>query len=122
MCLAALLWLTTPAYANNCMRAHADGETAQGRLALGSFKDGAGRPRTAYILLLAQPACVDADDADDRVEPSAKIHVFSSQDSVHKTIHRFVGKTVQVTGRPGAAHTVYHHAPIIMDITAINPK
>lgn len=120
--LLALPLLSVPATAGGCLKAAADGQIAEGRLVLGRFKDAAGRPETAYILLLSQPACLDADEADERVDKSAKIHIFSSRDSIHRQIHSFVGKIIQVRGSPAPALTVHHHAAIIMDIAEIDQK
>ena len=120
VCLLAVQIVSTAAHANRCMTANADGQVAQGRLAVGRYKDAAGRSQSAYVLLMAQHACLSAQEAGDRVGKSAKIHVFSSDDGVHRKIHKFIGKAVRVHGRPGAAHTVHHRAPIIMDITTID--
>ena len=94
-------------------------EIAQGRLSLGTFKDAADRPETAYILRLPAPACLDGKDDEDRVAATRTIHVYSSTDPIQKTIRRLVGKTVRVRGKPFAQHTAHHHAPIVMDVSEI---
>jgi hypothetical protein len=90
-------------------------EIAEGKLAVASKRDAAGRPEKPYILTLASPK-----DSADSVKSSRTIHIFSSRDKVHAQIARFVGKTVLVRGQPFAAHTAHHHAPIVMDISEID--
>lgn len=106
--------------ANTCLTANETEQPAEGRLSLGNFKDGAGRKETAFILTVPAPVCLNAEDADERVESSQTIHVFSSDDAVHATLQGYVGKAVLVRGNPMPAMTVHHHAPIIMDITEID--
>jgi hypothetical protein len=108
--------------ARGCMQANADGKIAEGQLSIGQFQDAAGRPQSAYILVLPVTACLASDDPDERVDGSDRIHIFASEDRIHRSIHRFVGRTVMVRGRPGAAHTVHHHAPIIMEIQEIDAR
>jgi hypothetical protein len=110
----------TPALA--CMSDRSKQEIAEGRLAIASKRDAAGRPEKPYILTLASPACLTATDPDDSVESTRTIHIFSSQDKVHAQIAKFVGKTVLVRGQPFAAHTAHHHAPIVMDIGEIDSR
>jgi hypothetical protein len=95
-------------------------EIAEGKLAIASKRDAAGRPEKPYILTLASPACLKATDPADSVKSTRTIHIFSSQDKVQAQIARFVGKTVLVRGQPFAAHTAHHHAPIVMDISEID--
>lgn len=120
--LGAVLWIALPvatAGAAECMRFDAPGEVAAGRLTIERRSDAAGRPERPFILRLAAPACLDADDEEYRVKSTRTIHIYSSDEKVHAGLGRFVGKTVQVRGRPFAAHTVHHHAPIVMDISEI---
>lgn len=114
--------LALPANADNCMQANESEQIAEGRLALGNFKDAADRPESAYILLLPVPVCLSASDPEDRVDSTDKIHIFSSDDKIHATLQRFVGKTVLVRGTPIPALTVHHHAPIVMDISEIDQQ
>jgi len=105
-----------------CLKANTDGEIAEGRLSIGHFQDAAGRPQTAYILILAVASCLASDDPDERVERSGKIHIFGSDDRVHLSIRQFVGKVVMVRGRPLPAHTVHHRAPVLMEIREIDAR
>ena len=103
-----------------CMSDQSKQEIAEGKLAISSKRDAAGRPEKPYILTLSSPACLTATDPADSVKSTRTIHIFSSQDKVHAQIAKFVGKTVLVRGQPFAAHTAHHHAPIVMDISEID--
>ena len=116
----ALTAVPTLACAQACMSDRSDREIAEGKLAIASRQDAAGRPERPYILTLAAPACLTATDPQDSVESTRTIHIFSSRDDVHAQIAQFVGKTVLVRGQPFAAHTSHHHAPIVMDIAEID--
>jgi hypothetical protein len=97
-------------------------EVVEGKLASITARDAAGRVERPFILTLASPVCLMANDPDDNVQNARTIHIFSSQDKIQRQIARFAGKTVVVRGQPFAAHTAHHHAPIVMDITEIGPK
>jgi hypothetical protein len=88
---AALALAATPARA--CMSDQSKQEIAEGKLAIASKRDAAGRPEKPYILTLSSPACLTAQDPADSVKSTRTIHIFSSQDQVHAQIARFVGKT-----------------------------
>jgi len=117
----ALLALTiAPAVA--CMSDQSQQESAEGKLAIATKQDAAGRPERPYILTLAKPACLTAQDPADSVKSTRTIHIFSFDEKVHAQIARLVGKTVRVRGQPFAAHTAHHHAPIVMNITEIGAR
>ena len=121
--LAVSLFAATNAVAAEpCMSSKSETETAVGRLSIGRATDAAGRPERPYILTLKAPVCLESDDPEDNVASSRTIHVFSTDDKIVKLIARFVGKSVSVRGRPFNAHTAHHHAPIVMDITKIEPR
>jgi hypothetical protein len=113
-----LALMARPALA--CMSDQSKQEIAEGKLAIASKRDAAGRPEKPYILTLSSPACLNTQDPADSVKSTRTIHIFSSQDKVRAQIARFVGKTVLVRGQPFAAHTAHHHAPIVMDISEID--
>jgi hypothetical protein len=110
-----------PAIAAPCLDAAGRAETAQGRLSLGHFKDAADRPESAYILGLAKPACLTGSQVEDKVETAMTIHIYSMDEALGRRIKSFVGREVRVAGRPFGAITAHHHAPIVMDITRIDP-
>jgi Domain of unknown function (DUF4431) len=120
LALLALVLLAAPAAADRCMQFDVPQQIAEGRLAIGHFKDAADRPETAYILRLPVAACLSAEDPEFRVARAHTIHVFSSDEKVRARIGRLVGKDVMVRGRPFGAHTAHHHAPIVMEISEID--
>jgi Domain of unknown function (DUF4431) len=105
-----------------CLKANAEGQTAQGELTIGRARDAAGRPERPYILRLTSNACLDADDPDDVVKSTRTIHVFPAQEKLQLTFRRLVGKPVAVRGSPFIAHTSHHHAPIVMQVSEISPR
>jgi hypothetical protein len=120
--VAGLLIAASQAAAEPCMSDSSEKETAVGKLSIGKARDAAGRPEHPYILTLQTPACLTADDQQDNVSKTLTIHIFSSHDTIAGQIARFVGKSVWVRGRPLPAQTAHHHAPIVMDISAIEPR
>jgi hypothetical protein len=116
---AAIALLVMPASA--CMSDQSENAIAEGKLTIATARDAAGRLERAYILTLVSPACLTANDPADRVKGTSTIHIFSMRQKVHAQIAQLVGKTVLVRGRPFAAHTAHHHAPIVMDIGEIDP-
>jgi hypothetical protein len=103
-----------------CMKDGAPAQVAEGRLTVAQAKDAAGRPQRPYILRLPTAACLDAQDPDDRVKSTMTIHVYPAESRLARDLRRMVGKTVLVRGRPFAAHTAHHHAPIVMEVTEID--
>ncbi len=118
--LTSLLAAGPAAAAGRCMQFEAPKQIQQGRLVIGHFKDAADRPETAYVLRLPVATCLSAKDPEFRVKRARTIHIYSSDDKVQASIRRFVGKDVEVRGKPFGAHTAHHHAPIVMDISAID--
>jgi uncharacterized protein DUF4431 len=105
-----------------CMSDRSEKEMAEGKLAIASRRDAAGRPEKPYILTLVRPACLDTQDPQDRVRSTRTIHIFASNEKVHARIAPLVGRMVRVRGQAFAAHTAHHHAPIVMDIVEIEPR
>jgi hypothetical protein len=117
--LAALIG--SPAAAAECMQANQDGEIAEGNLSQGTFEDAAGRPEQAFILTLPVPTCLTGSDEMDNVEEAETIHIYSFDEAALEGIKRLVGQDVHVRGTPFSAHTAHHHAPIVMEISQIDP-
>lgn len=115
-----MMLVATAAAADACMHSNADGEIAEGRLSIGQFEDAAGRPEQAFILSLPAPACLSGSDEMDNVKDAETIHIYAFDDDVGRALRKFVGKDVQVRGRPFPAHTAHHHAPIVMEVTEID--
>jgi hypothetical protein len=104
-----------------CLKANAEGQVAEGRVRSGCFTDFAGRTEQAFILQLARPTCLSGDDEYDKVDRSDRIHIFSMDPTMRQKIRAAVGKIVRVKGTPFGEHTVYHHAPIVMPVSEIEP-
>ena len=122
MVAASVFMACTASAAEPCMSDTSDKETAVGKLSIGRAQDAAGRPERPYILTLQTPACLMAGDPEDNVKKTSTIQIFSTLDTVSNQITRFAGKSIAVRGRPFPAHTAHHHAPIVMDISAIEPR
>lgn len=108
--------------AAECMHANEAGQIAEGSLSQGTFEDAAGRPEQAFILALPVPICLTGSDEMDNVEEAETIHIYSFDEAILQSIKRLVGRDVQVRGTPFGAHTAHHHAPIVMDISEIDPN
>ena len=119
--VAAISSAASPATAQ-CLKDDAPAQIAEGRLTVAQAKDAAGRTQRPYILALPTAACLDAQDPDNRVKSTRTIHVYPADNRVARELRRLVGKTVQVRGRPFAAHTAHHHAPIVMEVAEIDMR
>ena len=105
-----------------CLKASADDQIAEGRLELVRISIPAYKLKEqAFILHLAAAACLDGTDDPDKVDPTKRIHVFSLDDAMRKRMRGLAGKSVRVRGEPFGEHTIHHHAPIVMRVTAIEP-
>ena len=113
--------LSTLAADAACLKANAEAQRAQGVLTVAQAKDANGRPERPYILRLEANACLDADDPDEAIKATRTIHVFPADEKTMPEFKRLVGKPVLVRGNPFPAHTAHHHAPIVMQISAIEP-
>lgn len=116
-----LVWMNGFAAAA-CLKANVADQVAQGQLTIGRAQDAAGRPERPYILQLRGTACLDADESEDAVKSTRTIHVFPADEALQPTFKRLVGKMVVVHGNPFPAMTAHHHAPIVMQVTHIEPQ
>ena len=105
-----------------CLTADRDDQIAEGRLAYMLFVDFAGRKEHAYIGELVAPACLDGKNDIDKVESTRRIHVYSMDTKLRGRMRGLVGRSVRVKGSPFGEHTVYHHAPIVMNIVTIERR
>jgi hypothetical protein len=116
--LTLLVLAPASAYAV-CLQAGQATTIIEGVLSEGTFTDANDQPEQAFILTPLLPTCLAGDDHIDESEQVGKIQIFSSNDQMAQNIKNFVGKDVFVQGAPSGAHTVHHHAPIVMDISGI---
>jgi hypothetical protein len=103
-----------------CLIAEHEDEYAEGTLTQRTFRDAAGRPEPAFILSPPSPICLSGEEETDNIESARSIQIFSSNESVERTIRRFIGQNVFVRGTAFGAMTVHHHAPVVMDVSVID--
>lgn len=115
----SLLFLTPASAYAGCLQAEQAKTIIEGVVSEGTFTDANDQPEQAFILKLPVPTCLAGDEQLPETEQVSTIHIYSSNDQVAHSIKGFVGKDVFVQGTPFGAHTAHHHAPIVMDITAI---
>ena len=115
----ALLFLAPGCAFAGCLQAEQKTTIIEGILSEQTFPDANDQPEQAFILTPLVPTCLAGDDNVDQNETIGEIQIFSSNDQIAPKIKDFVGKDVFVQGAPFGAHTAYHHAPIVMDITGI---
>ena len=119
----ALLFLAAGAAQAACLKAGAEDQIAEGRLAIVRIAiPDTKLKEQVFMLQLAAEACLDVTDKDDEVEPTRRIHVFSMDEGLRKRMRGLVGKAVRVRGAPFGQHTAHHHAPIVMNVSDIEPK
>ena len=116
--LAGLIALSSSnVHAQSCGRMPADkpGEIQQGRLVQRTIGG-----EQVYILQVPMAVCLTGRAPEDNVRGTKTIQVYSSKAAVERSMRRFVGKDVQVTGRAFGAITQHHKAPIVMDLSDID--
>ena len=105
-----------------CLQANNEDQVAQGRLLSARITTAAYRlTEQAYLLHLSTSACLEGPDSFDQVEKADRIHVFAIEPGLRQRLRTFVGKSVVVHGNPFGEHTAHHHAPIVMQISKIDP-
>ena len=120
--MVVLSLLTAGATQAACLKAGAEDQIAEGRLAsvrieIPDYK----LKEQVFMLQLAAEACLDVADKDDEVEPTKRIHVYSLDEGLRKRMRGLVGKAVRVRGVPFGQQTIHHHAPIVMNVLSIEP-
>ena len=100
-----------------------DKETAVGKLSIGRAQDAAGRPERPYILTPSDSRVPHGRRSGGQCQKDQHhSDLFNPGHGLQSNCPRFVGKSISVRGRPFPAHTAHHHAPIVMDISAIEPR
>src|SRR5438128_12435098 len=121
--LALASWLV--AAAPGCLDVHnADAPVAlEGRLERATFsmRDiGNGRPEREYILILARPICID--DGGEFADPHrrfSQVQLYTSNDRLRPGLRAGLGQRIRIRGSGFAAQTAHHHAPLVLDVSAI---
>ncbi len=113
-----LVWAGCGAARADCAVAGSD-ITVEGKLSVGHFHDGMGRPETALILTMPKPICLTGATADDTVKPTLKVQLFGDTDAIDAQLQKAIGKKVRATGHSMPAMTVHHHAPALVQTTSL---
>jgi hypothetical protein len=114
LALAVVLPLAAPASASTCLTA--DGvENVAGQLVVRSVDK-----REVLMLRLAAPICLSGPARADNVVSSQLIHIYSNVAGMARALKRLSGRLVQVRGRPFGAISVYHRAPIVMEVVDVD--
>jgi len=105
-----------------CLKAQTPDQIAEGRLtsiqvSIPDYK----LKEQAYILRLKSDACLEGTDDFDKVDHTDRIHVFSLDDAMRKKLRASVGKMVRISGHAFGEENLHHHAPIVMDVSRIEP-
>jgi hypothetical protein len=96
----------------------------EGRLERHSFVTpdvGNGRAERGYILILARPVCLD--DGGEFADPRqrfTRVQLYTSNDRLWPRLRAAVGHRIRIRGTGFAAHTAHHHAPMVVDVSAIS--
>lgn len=117
--LACSLMTLGTAAAQPCLSETSNREQVSGTLSIERVKDGVGRFEWHFLLSLAAPVCLATQDAKDRVDGTRSVHVMATDPIVASSLSRHVGTAITVRGRAFAAHTPHHHAPIVLDASAV---
>lgn len=114
MCsLAFVIAASSPAAAEMCVLAPAEGATAEGKLVL---SDG------AFILEIADAICLPGDEEFDRVGPTVRIHLSPEDAKVEAALKLNAGRSISVRGSMVAMHAAQHKAPIVMTAEEVTVK
>jgi hypothetical protein len=118
---AAAFLCALDAAAAECLKAGVEGQNAKGRLERVTFTDidYGNQVEVAFILNLAEPACLDSEDEYDKIESTLKIHVFSMDKAIDRRLRASIGRQIRVVGWSFGEHTRHHRAPIVMRVTEV---
>jgi hypothetical protein len=104
----------------DCLIADRDGQQVTGRLAQVRITVEAYQlTETAFILSLAEPACLQGESEYDKVDGTKRVHVFSMDEKIRRKLRANVGKTVRVSGFAFGEQTIHHHAPIVLNVMKV---
>lgn len=123
LCALAGISATLPAMSQEqCLQSGGGPYTLEGQLTTGRFRDAAGRPETAFILVLSKPVCMTGQEDEDKVKGTSRVHVFGGEEAMHKRLQGLAGRRIAVTGEPFGAHTAHHHAPIVLSVAKVEAR
>jgi len=123
LALATLLAAAAPASACLDVRSGNAPVALEGRLERATFsmRDiSGGPPEREYILILARPICID--DGGEFADPHQRfnqVQLFTSTDRLWPGLRAGVGHRIRIRGSGFAAQTAHHHAPLVVDVSAV---
>lgn len=71
---------------------------------------------TQYVLMLAEPICVNASDDEDAEQNQLQVTLVPR---IKIGLKAFDGKRVKVAGKLFHAHTGHHHTPLLLELVSI---
>jgi hypothetical protein len=108
--------------ASDCRDSGRDDEVLRGRLAVRDVTDAAGRRERAFILELPAVICLRGRDEMDLVDDARTIHVTATDAALRQGLAAAVGHPVTLRGHLSGAEAAQHHAPIVMELRAIEGR
>ena len=122
--LSALNILAAPTVAGTmrgCLNYEPAEVALEGTISRRTFMKASDQKEVVWILRLAKPVCVNADEGSDfNVERSRVTDVQLVLDSdMYTKYRRLLGKKVRATGTLFGEHTAHHFTPILLDVTAV---
>jgi hypothetical protein len=103
-----------------CLIASRDDQQVTGRLAQVEITIEAYQlTETAFILSLAEPACLQGESEYDKVKDTRRVHIFSMDEKIRRKLRANVGQKIRVSGFAFGEHTVHHHAPIVLNVMKV---
>jgi len=81
------------------------------------------KPEVVWLLVLAQPICIEQDKKDPDLNPAQKdvlkIQLVLRDATAYQTQKGLVGKKVVARGTLFSAHTGHHHTPVLLTVSAL---
>ena len=125
LALSALSTLAAPPVARTmqvCLNYEPAEVALEGTISRRSFMNASDQKEVVWILRLAKPVCVNADEGSDfNVERSRVTDVQLVLDAdMFAKYRRLLGKKVRAAGTLFGEHTGHHFTPVLLDVTAVN--
>ena len=124
--LSALSTLAAPPVAGTrqvCLNYEPAEVALEGTISRRSFMSASDQKEVVWILRLAKPVCVKADEGSDfNVERSrvTSVQLVLEADMFAK-YRGLLGKRVRAMGTLFGEHTAHHFTPVLLDVTAVKP-
>jgi hypothetical protein len=95
-----------------------------GTLSRRTFINASDQKEVVWILKLAEPICVNADDENDfnvRRSSVTDVQLVVLDRSVYSKHRELLGRRAKVTGTLFGEHTAHHFTPVLLSLTGITP-